>query len=517
LSLLVAGLLACGPADEGGGDANGSVPRFDALIAGGTVIDGSGQPGRRADLLLREGRIAFIGMVDPDTLDVVDTFDATGLTVTPGFIDAHAHGDPVSEAAFHNFLAMGVTTIVLGQDGSSPPVAELSAHLDAVDASRSGVNIVYLVGHNTIRVESGVGYAEPGSEDLVRMSELAAVGLRQGAFGLSTGLEYDPGSKSGADELAAVAAPVAEVGGVVSSHMRSEDADRVVESLDELIEQGRRSGARVHVSHMKIVLEDDTGSANALLERMSRARDAGIEISADVYPYTASFTGVSILFPDWARPPNDYARVVASRGPELLEHLRRRVEGRNGPGAVLFGTGEWAGRTLEEVASETGVPFEEILVELGPEGPSAAYFVMDEAVMRRLFQDPHVVGSSDGSPTMLHPRGYGSFPRIIRELVVRDSLLTLEEAIRKLTSAPAAIYRLDDGTITDPPRGLLRIGFAADILAFDPDRVMDVADFENPHRLARGMDQVWVNGVPRLSDGLPTADPGSGEVLRARW
>jgi len=510
-------LSACAEPEAVRREAADPADGFDLLVFGGTLIDGSGAPGRKADLLIRAGRIAHVGAVDPDTITTRESFDAGGLVVAPGFIDAHAHGDPTTEPAFHNFLAMGVTTIVLGQDGGSPEVAGFSEHLASTDAAQPGVNVAYLVGHNTVRLESGVGYADPDSEGLVRMSELVAEGLEAGAFGLSTGLEYDPGSRAEIDELSAIATPVAEVGAVISSHMRSEDADEVNQALAELIEQGRRSGARVHVSHVKIVLDDDTLAARSLLDAMAAARAEGIDVTADAYPYTASFTGLSILFPEWARPPNDYGRVVRDRKDELARHLRHRVESRNGPSATLLGTGEWAGRTLAEVAERRDMPYEEVLIELGPDGASAAYFVMDEAVVRSLLQDPFVVGSSDGSPSMLHPRGYGSFPRVIRQYVILDSLLTLEEAIHKLSGATASIYRLDDARISDPPRGMLRPGWAADILAFDPAEVRDAATFEHPHRLAEGMRRVWVNGELAWRDGEPAPGPRHGRALRADW
>jgi N-acyl-D-aspartate/D-glutamate deacylase len=454
---LVVLLPACSPDESGQQAPAADFPQaaYDWLIAGGSVVDGTGAPARLADVLVRDGRIAFVGRVNPDTLDIRERFDATGLTVTPGFIDAHAHGDPTDEPGFTNFLAMGVSTIVLGQDGGGPEVGTMDEHFAAVDAARPGVNIAYLVGHNTIRRESGVGFDAPGSEGMVRMSELVAQGLAAGAFGLSTGLEYDPGSRSEMDELAAIAGPVADVGAVISSHMRTEDADQVEDALAELIEQGRKSGARVHASHLKIVLGNDSLQAASLLEVMERGRQDGVEVTADVYPYTASYTGISILFPEWARPPSDYAAVVRERRDELAVHLRRRVESRNGPTATLFGSGEWSGRTLADVAANQDRPYEDVLIELGPDGASAAYFVINEEVMRTLLSDPHIVGSSDGSPTMLHPRGYGSFARVIRQFVVEEHVLPLEEAVRKMSGATAAIYRLDDPDVADPPcRGL---------------------------------------------------------------
>ena len=530
-------LLPVGCADRDGydsspasaGQTTASGP-YDLLISGGTVVDGTGAPGRRADVLVRDGRIAFVGDLDPDTIEMAEggeRFDATGRIVAPGFIDAHAHGDPTDpdDPPFTNFLAMGVTTIVLGQDGGSPPAAELAAHLDSVDAARPEVNVAYLVGHNTIRRESGVGFADPDSEGLLRMSELVRQGLDAGAFGLSTGLEYDPGSRAEMDELVAIARPVGESGGVVSSHLRSEDADRVEAALDELIEQGERSGARVHASHLKIVLGKDTVRAASLLDAMSRAEALGVEVTADVYPYTASYTGIGILFPEWARPPNDYETVLAERRGELASYLRERVESRNGPEATLLGSTELAGRTLAEVAEERGVPFEDVLIELGPDGASAAYFVVDEAVMSWLLDDPRVAVSSDGSPTMQHPRGHGAFARVIRRYVVEERLFTIEEAVRKMSGLTASIFRLDDPDVVDLPRGQLRAGWAADIVAFNPAAVDDPADFEHPHRLAEGMSAVWVNGRLALRGGEPVGATGgdrgtdwtNGRALRARW
>jgi N-acyl-D-amino-acid deacylase len=503
--------LAAGP---GSSDA-ALDPPYDWLITGGTVVDGTGEPGRAVDLLVRAGRIVHIGVVDPDTIQVHHRFDARGLVVAPGFIDAHAHGDPTGDPSFPNFLSMGVTTIVLGQDGRSPDAAALGAHLEAVDAARPSVNVAYLIGHNTIRLESGVAHGEPDPSGLERMARLVELGLDAGAFGLSTGLEYDPGVRAGMDELVAIARPVAARGGVVMSHMRSEDRGDVEMALAELIDQGRRSGARVHASHLKVVLSRDPADADRLIDAMAAARADGITVTGDVYPYTASFTGLAILFPEWARPPHDYRTVVQERRRELAAHLRDRVESRNGPEATLLGTGRWAGRTLADVATEQARPFEEVLIELGPGGASAAYFVMDDAVMARFLQDPYVVVSSDGSPTMLHPRGYGAFARVIRTHVVDEQRLTLEAAVRKMSGLTAAIVGLDDPARVETPRGVLREGWAADLVVFDPAEVRDRAEYDDPHRLAEGIRAVWLDGELALRDGRVLEGAGRGKALRA--
>ena len=304
---------------------------------------------------------------------------------------------------------------------------------------------------------------------------------------------------------------------------------------------GADGGARVNVSHIKIVYANDVSDAEGVLAVMDSARVAGVEITADVYPYTASFTGIGILYPDWALPPNNFEQVRRERRDELAEYLRNRVNRRNGPEATLLGTAPWSGRTLAQIADSLGQPFEEVLIDRMPPGSaSAAYFVMNLDVMRRFLLDPHVSVSSDGSPTMLHPRGYGSFARIIRQFVQEEGVLTLEDAVHKMSELTARTMRLDqqrggsDGAmdlfvpesgvdglspeqrlesrnhrLRHAPRGLLREGFAADVVIFDPAQVRDTATFEQPHQYAAGMQYVIVNGVLVQDEGEPTgARPG---------
>jgi len=486
----------------------------DLLVTGALVLDGGGGAGRIADVLVQEGRISWVGQVDPDTLEVAERVDAGGRVLAPGFIDAHAHWDLPEPPELGNFLAQGVTTIVLGQDGRSPEVARLAAHLDRLDGMDLSLNTAWMVGHNTVRMESGVGFGTADEAGRRRMAALVEEGLNAGAFGLTLGLEYDPGVRSDMEELAAVAAPVAAVGGVVMSHMRNEDADQVEASLAELLEQGRLAGVRVHASHLKVVLGRDTLQARRMLDMLAGARAGGVEATADLYPYTASFTGLSILFPDWARPPNDYAAVSRERRGELLAHLQARVESRNGPEATLFGTGPFAGRTLAAAAEASGQPYPEVLVELGPGGARAAYFVMDEAVMTTFLADPFVAVSSDGGPSMAHPRGYGTFTRVLSRHTGPGGILSLEEAVRRMTGLPASILGLDDPGRVDVPRGRIRQGFAADLVLFDPANLEDRADFESPHTTALGMDMVWVAGEPVWEEGAPVPGAVSGRVIR---
>lgn len=462
---------------------------YDLLVRGGMVLDGSGGPGLSADILIHGGRIAFIGDVDPQTVRANRTIDATGRTVTPGFIDPHAHGNPFDTPAFENFLAMGVTTICLGQDGSSPAGERIRTWMDGVDAAVPGTNIALLVGHGTVRRMAGVPVdAHPDAEQLKRMVELVESALRAGCFGLSTGLEYTAGSHADRRELVAVARPVGQAGGLVMSHMRSEDDDQIEAALDELFDQGVDAGSAVHISHIKVVYGRGVERAEEILVRMQQARERGLRVTADLYPYLASYTGIGIVFPEWAKAPHDYGRVVAERRDELAEYLRRRVTRRNGPEATLLGTGAWKGRTLAEVAAGLGKSFEDVLIDdIGPSGASGAYFVMDDALQQRLLMDPNVMVCTDGSPDMHHPRGYGAFARIIREFVRERGALSLSEAVRKMTGLPARTLGLAD-------RGRLRPGYAADLLIFDPESVTDRATYEEPHQLAEGFDWVIVNG-----------------------
>ncbi len=483
---------------------------YDFWIRGGTVIDGTGAPGRQADVLVRDGKIVQVGKVDLKGAHIERIIDATGKVVTPGFIDAHAHGEPLEHAKFHNCLAMGVTTISLGQDGESPEMPDPTVWMDEVDAAKPGVNIALFVGHGTLRNQAGVGLREDlGDADLEKMQQIAATSMDAGCWGLSTGLEYDPGRFADERELIAVARPVCDRGGMVMSHMRSEDDDKIADAVGELLAQGLGAGCDVHVAHMKVTYGKGAKRAEQLLASMDAARKQGIRVTADMYPYTASYTTISIVFPDWARPPYDFDEVVRTRRAELEEYLRKRIAQRNGPEATLFGSEPWTGKTLAEVADELGKPFEDVLIDdIKPGGASAAYFVMDEPLQERLMQDPHVMFCSDGSETGMHPRGHGAFARVIRVYVNEKRLLTLEEAVHKMTGLTAETMHLD--TVG---RGRLEPGYFADILVFDPAEVRDTATYDQPHQLAEGFDTVLVNGQ-LVRDAGEFTGPRAGRVLR---
>ena len=474
--------------------------QFDLVVRGGTVIDGSGAAGVVADVLVRDGVVVHVGQLASD-VKASEEIDARGRVVAPGFIDTHAHADPTE--ANENFIAQGITTVCIGQDGQSPAGDRVAVWARRMRKKRLRLNAAPFVGHGTVRNAAGIGLSKhPSEKQIAKMARLVERDMNAGAFGLTTGLEYQPGMFATAEELVAIARPVAASGGVVMSHLRSEDDDRIDAALDELLAQGERAGARVHVSHVKVVYGKGRARAEALLAKLEAARARGLSVTADIYPYDASYTGISIVFPEFAKPPNRYARVRRERHDELAEYLRARVALRGGPEATLFGTAPYAGKTLAQLSREFDKPFEEVLIAIGPGGANAAYFVMDDELQGRLLADPHVMISTDGSTAGRHPRGYGSFPRVLRRHVMEQHLLTLEEAVRKMTGLPAETLGLDH-------RGLLREGYAADLVVFDPAKVRDRATYEKPSLLAEGMEWVLVNGRAVVADGERTrARPG---------
>lgn len=472
-------------------------------VKGGSVVDGTGSPARRADVVVNADKIVFVGQVDPDQ-KAKTIIDASGLIVAPGFVDAHAHTDPLGNV--DNVLAQGITTIVVGQDGFSPD-PKIASYLAGIDKKKPRVNVATLIGHASVRNDAGVGAKKkPSKRELEAMSKRVAHAMDEGAFGLSTGLEYDPASRAEPEELAAITVPVGERGGIVMSHMRSEDDDKIEAAIDELLEQCASSKAKAHVSHIKVVLGKGEDRGRAILKKLADARAKGQSVTSDVYPYTASYTTLAILFPPFARPPNSYKKAKKDRYNDLVLHLKQRVESRNGPEATLLGTGKYAGKTLKDAADQARRPFAELLADVGPGGGSAAYFVMDEDVLKVFLADPFVMFGTDGSATSSHPRGYGTFAKVFGSYVSEAGPLTLALAVRKASSLAAETLGLKD-------RGRLAEGFFADVVVFDPKTFKDRATYERPARKAVGMETVIVGGVVEWDDGKPVKGRG-GRALR---
>jgi len=476
------------------------------------LIDGTGAPPRPANVLVVGDRISRIMRASRVArAPGARIIDGAGRVLTPGFIDLHTHGDPL-RSSYDSYLAMGVTTITLGQDGGGPgpdtgPLSDTSAWRRAVEQAPLDINVALLVGHGKVRHAAGVADSvrRPDPAQLARMEAVLEAEFRAGVFGLSFGLEYVPGIYTERNELAALGRIVARHDGVAMSHMRSENDDEITASIDELIASVPHG--RAHISHLKVVFGHGEARARALLDYLAAKRRQGIRLTADEYPYNAGYTTIALLFPEWALPPSDYAAMVRDRRQELAEHLERRMTRRGGPQALQFGTpAPYAGKTLAQVAAEAGRPYVDILITLGPEGATGAHFTMDQALQDRLLVDPHVAFSTDGGPGMRHPRSTGTYAKLIEEYVVRDRKLTLQEMVRKATGFPARILRL-------PDRGLIRPGAKADLLLFDPARIRARSTYVDPLAMAEGFDLVMVNGREALAEGRKVGAVGS--LLRA--
>lgn len=485
---------------------NNSNVTYDLLIEKASIIDGTGKGPYTANVLIKGDSIALIDKDTSTAYSVEKTINAQGLVLTPGFIDTHAHGDPLATPAFENFLAMGVTTICLGQDGFSPGQKDMRVWVDSVNAMRPAVNIAMFAGHSTLRMLSGTEYdTVPSEENLASMENLLGDAMEAGCFGMTTGLEYTPGYYAETLELNRLAKVVGANNGIVMSHMRNEDDAFVEASIRELLAQGEY--CPVHVSHIKVVYGKGKTRAGEILQLLDSARKSGIEVTADFYPYMASYTGIAILFPEWAKKPYEYQEVLNLKRKALGDFLRNKIIQRNGPEATLVGSGPYKGKNLAQISKELNKPFEDVLMDdIGPYGASGAYFIMDEPLQEAFLSAPHIMICSDGSPTMNHPRGYGTFAKIIETYVVKEEMLPLEDAIWKMSGLPAKTLGLKN-------RGIIGPGYKADILIFNPLMIKENATYEDPQQLSSGFRYVIVNGII-VKEGKEFSEDRAGIVLK---
>ena len=468
------------------------------LIRHAQVIDGTGGPARRVDVRVAGDRIDAVGQLAPVAGERI--VDAEGLTLAPGFIDTHSHHDRGLDAA-RDAVAMvsqGVTTIVVGQDGGGANLAALFARIESQPVS---VNVASYAGHGSIRSRvMGQDFARKATPDEIeRMKGFVQAEMDAGALGLSTGLEYDPGIYSAPEEVLALAKVAADAGGRYISHMRSEDR-WFWEALDELIAIGRTHGMPVQVSHIKLGMHDLWGQAEKLIGVLDRARAAGVQLTADIYPYTYWQSNLGVLYPK--RNFSDEKETGF-----VLGHVSLAED-------IIFNSfrahPEYVGKTLADVAKLTGTtPAKTLMALLAEPGGSSAGIVakgMADADVERLMQWPHANVCSDGTSTGLHPRGFGSFAKVIGPSVRARRLFSLQEAVRKMTSLAAANVGL-------PNRGRIAPDNFADLVLFDPAVVADRADFGKAQAQAVGVRTVWVNGEVVFQDGKATG-VHSGRPLR---
>jgi dihydroorotase/N-acyl-D-amino-acid deacylase len=504
---------------------------YDLIIRGGRIVDGAGNGWYRADVALQGETIAAIGRLDGATARRV--IEARGAVVAPGFIDAHSHARRTifEETKAENYIRQGVTTAIEGPDGSSP--LPLKPFFDKLAAARTAINMGALVGQGSIREQViGLVNRRATPDEIEKMKELVKQAMEDGALGLSTGLFYVPGNYTPTEEVIELAKVAGRMGGIHTSHMRDEAAG-VLKSVEETIAIGERGGLPTQVTHHKIIGKGNWGRSVDTLRLIAEARARGVDVTIDQYPYTASSTGLAALLPQWSQEGGRSEIVKRLDDPPTRARIKAAVvenikfdRGGGDPKNIYIARCEWdrslEGKNLAEITAARGrsSSFEdaaETAIEIvgkasamegaGRGGVSAIYHAINEDDLVRILKDPLTMIASDGGVEIPgrgvpHPRSYGTFARVLRVYVREKRALSLEDAIRKMTSLPAQRLGLND-------RGLVRPGMKADIVIFDPERVRDRATFADPHQYAEGVSFVIVNGSIVLDDGKMTeARPG---------
>jgi len=484
----------------------------DVLLKGGIIYDGSGKPGVAGDVAIRGDRIVGVGQFPIGRIGIL--LDCRGLAVAPGFIDLHNHSDRQvvnrQTRANINFLMQGCTTIVTGNCGSGP--IDVAEYYDQIDAAGAGTNVAHLLPQGSLRdwvMETA--NRRPTRKELGRMRKLAKQAMRDGAWGMSTGLIYVPSSYANQDELVKIAKVVAAGGGIYASHIRNENVALLV-AVNEAMEIGRRAGLPVHISHFKSTGPESWGLVLRAAELIEQARQSGQTVTADQYPYIASSTSLdAILIPPWARAGGRQALIKRFDDPELSQRIRQAMldnfKKRNGGENIQISRyaqrPEWVGKRLTEIAQAENLEPLELAIQISRNGgASIVNFSMSEDDVRQVMQIPWVATASDGRAYLPgadrpHPRNYGTFARKLGYYAIREKVLTLQQAVRSASGLPAEILGLSD-------RGTLHTGLKADVVVFDPQTFIDVATFKDPHQYSRGAKYVFVNGRPAVFDGHPT-------------
>ena len=529
---------------------------YDVVIRHGTIYDGTGGPARTGDVAIRGDRVVYVGPHAPGRGR--EEVDATGRAVAPGFINMLAHPEEslLADGRALSDLRQGVTLEVMGEDSMGPLNAQmrefalhhqgdikydidwttLGEYLHKLERKGIAPNVAAFVGAGTIRINVlGENNVEPTPAQLEQMRALVHQAMEEGALGVTTALIYNPNTYAKTPELVALAQESARCGGMYIAHMRSE-GDRIMEAVQETITIARESGAPAEIYHLKMSGQPNWNKLDSVVAAVEAARASGIRITADMYTYTAGATGLDAAMPPWVQEGGLEQWVSRLKDPAVRARVAREMADpaptwenlmlRAGPAGTLllgFNTAALkplAGRTLEEVAKMRGLSPAETAMQLVVEDDSrvgVAYFLMSEDNVRREVALPWVsFGSDAGAPapegvfllSNEHPRAYGNFARVLGKYARDEQVLTLPEAIRKLSGFPASNLSL-------PDRGLLRDGYYADVVIFDPATVQDHATYDRPHQLATGIDDVWVNGVRALRAGQATG-AASGRFVRGR-
>ena len=497
----------------------------DILIKNGKILDGTGNSWYYGDIAVQNGKIIAIGNLGKWT--ATKSLDATGLIVAPGFIDVHTHieGDEKKNPTADNFIYDGVTTVVTGNCGLSQ--VNIGSYFSMLDSLKTSINVASLIGHNDVRKAAmGSANRDPSEEEMKKMESIVEQAMKDGAVGLSTGLIYIPGTYSKTDEVVRLAKVASKYNGVYASHMRDE-GDSVTQAIEEALHIGREAKMPVEISHFKLSGQQNWGRSKETLPMIIKAREEGLDVTIDQYPYTASSTSLSTLLPYWVLADGQDSIKARLARPavrkEVTEYMlkklkKRKLKNFSYPVVASFRPDStFNGKSIEEVNLIKGKKHKAIeeagtIIEMMEQGGADMVFHgMSDKDVKAIMQYPFNMFASDASIRMYgsgnpHPRGYGTNARILSKYVRDEKVISLEEAIRRMTSLPAQKFQLKN-------RGLLREGFAADIVVFDEQKVQDLSTYDKPHQYTTGFKYVLVNGQLTVEEGKHNGTR-AGKTLR---
>jgi N-acyl-D-amino-acid deacylase len=498
--------------------------KYDLLVSGGKIVDGSGNSWFYGDVGIKDGKIVAVGKLSAS--DATRVLDASGLVIAPGFIDVHTHieTNDLKVPAASNFIYDGVTSVVTGNCGSSN--TDVARYFSRLDSVKTSINIATLIGHNSVRrAVMGDSQRDPTQDEQTRMEDLVRKAMKEGAVGFSTGLIYVPGTYSKTSEVIGLAKAASEFNGVYASHIRDE-GDHVNEAIEEAINIGRQAKMPVEISHFKVTYKPNWGKSSGTIAQVMQARKDGVDVTVDQYPYVASSTSLNTVLPTWAfgggtdslqwrlHDPSTRAKLKK----EMLNALKSKQLKSYGYALVARYNADTTlnGKSISDInvlkgrKKKAAYEAETILEMIEKGGAQMVYFSMDESDLKRIMQYPFNMFASDAGIVQFgsgvpHPRAYGTNARVLGKYVREQKVLSLEEAIRRMTSLPAQKFQLRE-------RGLVREGMAADLVVFSETDVADQSTFNKPHAYSAGFKYVIVNGQVVIDDGRHTGTR-SGTVL----